>query len=283
MLCFFICIFAATTQALRTEQIMKNPYTSLWLLLTAAFATIVILSFRTIRIGDIELAKADVVEQLTKRTDKELLPEAPAAAVHTDTTLTEDNTIVTDTLPQRILIFGDSMLEGLSPRLAAYAKQNGHELYSVIWYSSTSEIWGKSTKVAEYIKQFNPTYIFVSLGANEMFVRDIIEKRDKFVKNILAQIGDIPYVWIGPPNWKEDTGINELIKKNVPADRFFVSNGMTFERSSDKVHPTRKSAAVWMDSVVNWMAGNSKKFIRLEKPEKASDKANRTIVLQPAK
>ena len=52
-----------------------------------------------------------------------------------------------------ILFIGDSMLEGLSPRLAAYAKENGHSLYSVIWYSSTSEIWGETTKVKEFINK----------------------------------------------------------------------------------------------------------------------------------
>ena len=60
------------------------------------------------------------------------------------------------------------MLEGLSPRMAAYADANGHTLYSVIWYSSTSEVWGESTKLQEYIKEFKPTYEFISLGANEL-------------------------------------------------------------------------------------------------------------------
>ena len=38
---------------------------------------------------------------------------------------------------KRLLVVGDSMLEGLSPRLASYARLNGHKLYTVIWYSST--------------------------------------------------------------------------------------------------------------------------------------------------
>ena len=116
-----------------------------------------------------------------------------------------------------------------------------------------------------------------------MFVKDIIKARDKYVKTILSQIGDIPYIWIGPPNWKDDTGINELVEKNVPKGRFFLSKGMHFDRSSDKVHPTRASAALWMDSVINWMAKNRNGEIRLARPSKASGKADKTITLQPVK
>ena len=104
------------------------------------------------------------------------------------------------------------MLEGLGPRMAAYAKNNGHKLNNVIWYSSTSQVWGESDTLKHFIKRFKPDYIIVSLGANELFVKDIIKKREKFVTRILSQIGNISYIWIGPPNWKEDTCINELVE-----------------------------------------------------------------------
>jgi hypothetical protein len=263
---------------------MKNPYISLWLLLASAFAFFTVLSSGdTIEIGDIELAKPDIVEELTKTAVTEPADtEKPVADAKVQEVEIENESVM-DTLPKKILLFGDSMLEGLSPRLAAYAEHNGHNLYSVIWYSSTSKVWGTSTKLKEYISKFKPDFIFVSLGANEMFVRDIIKKRDKYVKNILSQIGDIPYIWIGPPNWKEDTGINELVRMNVPEGRFFLSNGMHFDRAKDNVHPTRASAALWMDSVINWMAKNRNGEIRLAKPAKASGKADKTITLQPVK
>lgn len=260
-------------------------------MLATAFATIALSSLGNIRIGNIELQKAGILEQLTKKDTRETHPEKrgclalePDTATVKDTIITiEEVSAVVDTLPQRILIIGDSMLEGLSPRLAAYAEHNSHKLFNVIWYSSTSKTWGTSTKLEQYISQFKPTYIFISLGANEMFIRNIIEQRDKYVKNILAQIGEIPYVWIGPPNWKDDTGINELIGINVPAERFFLSKGMQFERASDNVHPTRKSAAEWMDSIVNWMKNSCSHRINLETPEAASAKPDKTIILKPEK
>jgi lysophospholipase L1-like esterase len=145
-------------------------------------------------------------------------------------------------------------------------------------------VWGNSTKLAEYIEKCKPTYIFVSLGANELFVKNIGEKRDKYVKNILSQIGDIPFVWIGPPNWKPDTGINDLVAKNVKKYKngsFFLSNGMQFDRAKDGAHPTRKSARAWLDSVARWMPQNAAHPIKMNLPEVETAKAKRVYMHQP--
>lgn len=186
-----------------------------------------------------------------------------------------------DTASQSILIIGDSMLEGINPRLAAYAKENGHRLNSVIWYSSTTEYWGACDTLKVFLRRFKPTFMFISLGANELFVKDIKSKRDKYVKNLLKQIGDIPYVWIGPPNWKEDTGINEMIKANVPEGSFFVSDGMHFDRTSDGAHPTHESAAAWVDSIARWMPAHCGHPIRMDKPSAAKGRPESVTVLQP--
>jgi hypothetical protein len=124
----------------------------------------------------------------------------------------------------------------------------------------------------------------VSLGANELFVKNIAEKRDKYVKNILSQIGNIPFVWIGPPNWKPDTGINDLVAKNVKRcenGSFFVSNGMHFDRAKDGAHPTRKSARAWMDSVARWMPANAAHPIKMNLPKVETAKAKRVFMHQP--
>ena len=76
------------------------------------------------------------------------------------------------------------------------------------------------------MKKFKPTYVFLVLGANELFVRDIIKKRTKYVKNILQQLDTVKFVWVGPPNWKDDTGINTMILRNVGSDRYFPSKNL---------------------------------------------------------
>lgn len=186
-----------------------------------------------------------------------------------------------DSASQTILFIGDSMLEGLGPRLAAYATHNGHTLYNVVWYSSTSEVWGRSDKLRNYIERLHPTFIFVSLGANELFVPDIKNKRRQYVRKIISDIDTIPYLWIGPPNWKADTGINELIAENCAEGTFFLSNGMHFDRARDGAHPTRASAKAWMDSVVRWMPEHSAHPILLEVPEQSTGRPARVFVHQP--
>ena len=260
---------------------MKKDYLYLWALLAVAFAAMVCLSaFSPVNVGSYELKDSGIVEYLTKPSVDAVLLDSVAE----DTIMVEEikaEPVPIDSTAKTILFVGDSMLEGLSPRLAAYAKHNGHKLYSVIWYSSTSAKWGNSDKLRSYIAKVNPDYVFICLGANELFVKDITKKREQFVKNIIADIGDLPYLWIGPPNWKPDTGINDLIAAHAGKGEFFLSNGMKFDRAKDGAHPTRKSAQAWMDSVIRWMPANSPHPFLLDVPNEATASATRIFVHQP--
>lgn len=191
--------------------------------------------------------------------------------------------VICDTTSQRILIFGDSMIEGLSRRLRQYAFENNHDVLNVIWYSSSTKIWAQyEDTLTYYLKQFEPTYIMISLGGNELFVRDL-DSRDKYIKTILQKVDTIPYIWIGPPNWKEDTGINELIEQNVGTHRYFPSKDLLFERKKDGAHPTYNSASNWMDSVAAWITNSSKYRIKMNFPEANAERAGKVVLLQPLK
>lgn len=261
---------------------MHKNYVGVWTLLTVSLLAITIVSFcNPISLLGLEIKPSGIADRLTRSTTEATRPEATPLAddVHTEA---PKFPAPTDTAAQNILIIGDSMLEGLNPRLAAYAKHNGHRLNSVIWYSSTSEQWGRCDTLKVYLRRFKPTFIFISLGGNELFVKDIAAKRDKWVKRLLGQIGDIPYVWIGPPNWKPDTGINDLIRDNVPQGRFFLSNGMHFDRTRDGAHPTHASAALWMDSIARWMPAHADHPIRMQLPPPGlKARPASVVVLQP--
>lgn len=171
-----------------------------------------------------------------------------------------------DSSKQRFLLIGDSMLETLSYRLNDYCKKNNHTMNAVIWYSSSTLWYGNSDTVAYFIKKFDPTYVILVLGANELFVKNI-NTRDKLVKHIIQQIGDIKYIWVGPPNWKEDTGINNLIYRNVGKKKYFASKKLTYERFKDGAHPTKKSGYKWMDSVATYIMNESMYPVLLEFPD----------------
>ena len=263
---------------------MKRPYLGLWALLVIAFIAFTALSFNGDVAEQLGLKTGSFEQTLTAQSvknKKKTATKSKAANVKEN----RRKTGVMDTTNKVILFIGDSMLEGLGPRLAASAKENGHKLYYVIWYSSTSEVWGRTTKLKEYIKQFKPDYVFICLGSNELFVRNIQEQRQKYVDNIISQIGDLPYVWIGPPNWKDDTGINEMIKNTAEEGCYYNSYtpDQHYDRSRDGAHPTRASSAAWMDRVAKWVMTKSAYPIRLNKPKAAKAKADKVIILQPAK
>lgn len=261
---------------------MKRHYLHLWALLAVAFAIFAIASaFDMPTIGGHELKSARIAETLFADRTPPQPADEQAVASGVAEEVASPFPVPCDSTAQTILFIGDSMLEGLSPRLAAYCDANGHELYSVVWYSSTSEVWGKSDKLAGYIARIKPTFVVICLGANELFVSDIEQKREKYVQKILADIGDIPYLWIGPPNWKPDTGINRLIARNAAEGSFFLSDGMSFDRAQDGAHPTRKSAAAWLDSVASWMPEHSNHPILLEPPTAYTSRPRRTFVHQP--
>ena len=189
-----------------------------------------------------------------------------------------------DTTKKTILFIGDSMVECLFPRMSAYAKKNGHTFYAVVWYSATTEVYGTRTTVKEYIDKYHPDYILFSLGGNELFIRDIKENRQKYVDEIIRQFGNIPYIWIGPPNWKPDTGINDMIKSSVPEGCFYLSYSpdQHYDRKKDGAHPTAASSNQWMDRICKWIMTESAHRIRLEKPadgEKA--RPDDLVLLQP--
>lgn len=261
---------------------MKKHYISLWALLAAAFAFFAVASaFDSPSIGGHKFKSSGIADALFAVPEPEPCEIPAIGDPATAATTRPVFPAPLDTAAQTILFIGDSMLEGLGPRLAAYAEKNGHTLYTVIWYSSTSEVWGQSDKLAHYMDMVKPTYVFVCLGANELFVSDIANKRRGYVRKIISDIDTVPYVWIGPPNWKPDTGINDLVAENASEGSFFLSNGMHFDRSKDGAHPTRSSAALWLDSVARWMPQHCAHPIRMERPDKASGKARRIFVHQP--
>lgn len=157
-----------------------------------------------------------------------------------------------DSMPKSILLIGDSMTLNLAYRLSKYAKHNGHEFHAVNWDSSNTRIWGASDTLSHFIKEFKADFVFVSLGSNELYLKNPDSRRED-VRRILRQIDALPYIWIGPPNWKEDFGINDMIASECRPGSFFRSAGMEFKRKKDHIHPTRDASALWIDSIMRWI------------------------------
>ena len=185
-----------------------------------------------------------------------------------------------DTSAHRILFIGDSMVEGLRYRLSQYATANGHSMECVIWYSSSSKYWAQCDTLDYYIRRFDPSYIFVCMGANELFVRNL-DEREAAVGAIIRKIGDRPFIWIGPPNWKPDTGINDILLRLCGKRRYYPSLRLTFERAKDGAHPVLSSYNMWADSVSTWLRDSCAHPIRWEIPAEDTPKTHGVTLLMP--
>ena len=186
-----------------------------------------------------------------------------------------------DTSSHRILFFGDSMVEGLLRRMNCYAFANGHKMTNVVWYSSTTEIWAQTDTLQYFINKVKPTFAMISIGANEQFVKDVA-MRETYIRQIMKLLGDTPFIWIGVPAWKEDSGINELTQRVVGKNRYFDSRGLTLQRGRDRMHPTFSAASEWMDSVAVWMASPATAHpIRMNLPTDDKKHIYKTYALQP--
>lgn len=251
---------------------MKRTYFSFFALILVAFMLFAGLSFFKDGIEEsFGINTATFASDLLSTPDDEL---ELADVVTTDSASGKATTVERaplDTTRKNILFIGDSMLERLSPRIAAYAEENGHQMNTVIWYGSSTEVWATSGRAKECIQKYRPDYIIISLGGNELFVNDIIARRTKYVRQIVAEFADIPYVWIGPPNWKKDTGINKMIQSVVPKGNFYLSYtpDQHYERAKDGAHPTPASAAKWADRICKWIVEESNNPIVLNLPQKA--------------
>lgn len=239
---------------------MKSNYIGLWLLLAVALSVFLLFSFieSTPAIGNWQPKKAPFRENLLAQTPLEADTVPAVSAEELAEALTEES--VTDTTQQTIFLFGDSMTLNLAHRLAAYARQNGHIFHAVNWDSSNTKIWAESDTLAYYLNKYQPTQVFIALGSNELYLAKP-EKRLPCIRRIVDVIGDIPYIWIGPPSLKVDGGLNDVLANNLPQGTFFLSSGLELARKKDHIHPTRDASALWIDSIMRWLPRSSHPFL----------------------
>lgn len=246
------------------------------MLLVVALAVITLISFLDddITIGGIKVKKSPIAKTLREKyltTEEKQKAEEIRQEALVQKARPQENPI--DTAPQVFLFIGDSMTQNLSIRAAAYAKQNGHKIHTINWDSSGTRIWAQSDELDNFIEKYHPTFIFISLGSNELYIRNLDPYRE-YVRTILKKIGDIPYVWIGPPNWKKDEGINDMLLEETAPGTFFRSEGIQLARKSDQIHPTRDAAVIWFDSVARWIP-KSAHPIRLTIPSDSITKSTK--------
>jgi hypothetical protein len=211
---------------------------------------------------------------------RSIFPDDSVMLAKTDSTASLEKENKVDTVSKRILIFGDSMVEGLTPRLADYCAQNGHTLYSVCWYGSSTVGWaGRIDSLRSYVAWASPDYIMVSLGGNELEARDT-QRRRECIMQIMEVIGNRPCVWIATPSWVEKPTITEIQKDIVGKNRYYDTTKLTLQRGPDHMHPTFSAFAIWMDSVAVWLGSPQTAHpIKMQFPAKGIKRNWKSIII----
>ena len=277
---------------------LPKIYWEYLLLLIATLALFVTLALRdedldlSLQLKRMDLSQyvtpeAPVIADTTAATDTTDADTTAAKVVWADTATAVLNThyeypvdTTADSASVKFLLIGDSMNEFLRLRLNDYCIANGYKMECVIWYGATTKQYGTCDTLAYFIRKFHPNYVLLTIGANELFIRDIIKKRTPYVQHIVRQLGNVPFVWVGPPNWKDDTGINELILSHVGPSRYFESKKLSFDRCKDGAHPTKKSAFLWMDEIAAYLSTEAQYKVAMEIPDTNYKKIPHTTVLQ---
>jgi hypothetical protein len=159
-----------------------------------------------------------------------------------------------DSVFKKILLIGDSQLEGLRRPVYNFCVANNYDLVaSVCWYGSSTKYWGGTDTLDHYLRKFRPDHVIFAIGLNELFVNDF-DDRKGWIDNILNDFASygVSYTWIGPAAWKEDKGIIDIMRDRV-GPHFFSSEKLTLARAKDNMHPSNDAARVWMDSVAVFM------------------------------
>lgn len=231
----------------------KKTYLYLWLLLAVALAVIVAIAFLDdVSIGGFSFKQGTFKDVILA---PELTEEQKAALkAAEDGNYVEPRVVMaeTDTTVKSVLIFGDSMTILVANRLAAYGEKNGYSVASVTWDASSTVSWSSCDTLDNFIARYKPDFIMVTLGSNELFLKNF-DSRVPYIEKLIAKMGNIPFVWIGPPNWKEDVGFNAMMRKTLPPGTYYDSNGLDLPRGADHIHPTPKGGVIWTDSIMSWM------------------------------
>lgn len=173
-----------------------------------------------------------------------------------------------DSSEQHILFMGDSQAGGLLRLFNDYCVENGHKMVAAhVWNSASIFNFGYSNRVDEYIQRYKPTLIVIVLGLNELFSRDI-PKRTQAAKLLRSKIGNIPYLWIGPANFTEDSGINKVYEQVATSERFVLSKHLNLPKGTDNRHPNREGYKIWMEYIAGFVRSSEIYDFKFDIPKK---------------
>jgi len=156
-----------------------------------------------------------------------------------------------------VLHIGDSFAGALGIELDKQLKAQG--VRGILRYKTASYIpeWAYKGKVRQYVAQYKPDLVLITLGANEL---EIVkpEQRIHAIKKLVGELGGRPCVWVGVPLWSgAHNDLLDVIRDNAGPCRFLDSTRLfpDMPRVHDHIHPTMNARHEWAKRVIQWLAG----------------------------
>lgn len=189
---------------------------------------------------------------------------------------------------KKVLFIGDSMTGWMAERMEAYGIQNGFEVTTVLWDGSTIAKWATGDRIRKLINRYSPDAVFISLGMNELLERNPEKRLAGYIRQIKSQLGDIPYLWVGPPSWPgkgKGEALNDWLESQLPAGHYFCSSALNLARQSKtNPHPTKAAIQSWMDEVVGFVeSAKGMNFHSLTKPSGVQMKRGKVFIYKKMK
>jgi len=149
----------------------------------------------------------------------------------------------------RVFLVGDSLAEGLSRPLSAFARDSGVAFETMARSGTRIDQWANNEDLFRKLRAFRPTHILVSLGTNDEYLKlDAGKRQAPYLETLLERLRRIaPVVWIGPPKLPKaaSNGAIPLILREVPSSHYFPSQELMIPQGGDKLHPTVVGYALW--------------------------------------
>ena len=149
-----------------------------------------------------------------------------------------------------VLHVGDSMVGGnfgLTRALEQRFSGEGAKFIHDYKVSESIVSYDHSPKLKSLMEKTRPDIVIITLGTNDVFVPYPASMASN-IRNIVKRVGTTECYWMGPPTWKPDTGIVQVLKDNVAPCKFFDSSNLKLQRAGDGIHPTDRGGADWATS-----------------------------------
>lgn len=182
---------------------------------------------------------------------------------------------------RKVLLIGDSMIEGLTSRLTDYFENSGWDATTIVWYGSSTKSWCYHDTLQDILALQKPDFVVFTSGTNELLM-PYIRQRLPYIEKIKNALSPYRFAWVGPPSWTKDTGLNFLIDSTLSNRNFFLSKNLEMPRHKDGIHPNKDGNRIWTDSLVVWMNHSYDDYFYLSTPDSFSNRI-RHLSMMPTK